>query len=331
MFFFLQGSGKTTFLKQILASYDPAKKIYLHAHDKEEYSNLTKIELLCEDPLNKDFEFDRLQNNSVLIIEDFIPKGKKETSNLHFLLNYFSRHHQIDIFIVVHQLFFTQLSFFLASAKEIYISISNPNLILTKKIDKLYGLNLTDLFKKALADRDLYNFIGVFDCSYYIYPFNCLFLEETNKNIMFFTNDKKYYLLDSERYAFKNEQIKVETEHDSLTKLETLIKSVYPKKAGNILLLAKDLYVKLESLNAIDDEFIIKMRKKKVCHLMDLISAILSPGKQRELPDNIVQVLKYLQKHQLHVMSKLVVNNKAKKYLCIGVAQNCSNGSDDSS
>ena len=82
---------------------------------------------------------------------------------------------------------------------------------------------------------------------------------------MFFNNHKKYYLLDSERCSFKDEQINAEplTKDDSLTKFETLIRSVYPNKAGNILLLAKDLYVKLKSLNAIDNEFILKLRKKK--------------------------------------------------------------------
>lgn len=267
----------------------------------------------------------------MLIIEDFIPKGKKETGNLHFLLNFFSRHNQIEIFIVVHQLFFTQLSFFLASAKEIYISISPPNLVLTKKIDKLYGLNVTEVFKKALDNHEFYNFIGVFDCSYFIYPFNCLFLKDSGKNIMFFNNNKKYYLLDSDRYTFKTDEVKAGSEKENpLEKLETLIKSVYPKKSTNIMILAKELFLKLESLNVIDDEFIVKLKKKKVCHFMDLISAILSPSKNKSLTANILQVLKFLKKHQLHIMSKLVKNTEAKKYLCVGIA-GCESDTEDNS
>ena len=309
-------------MKQILASYDPKKKIYLFGQDLNEYSDCQVI-LLEEDPLKKNFDNSNLEKNSVLIIEDFIPGGKNETGNLHFLLNYFSRHNKIEIFIVVHQLFFSQLSFFLSTAQEIYISVANSNLILTKKLDKLYSLNITQLLKKALNNQETYNFIGLFHCSNYIYPFNHLFLKEASRKIMFFNNNKTYYLLDSEKFDFKKEKVDDSSETPS-EKLESLIKSVYPKKSGNILLLANELYAKLESLKVIDEAFIITLKKKKICHLMDLISAIQSPGKNYKISRNILVVLKFLQKNRLVVMSKLVVNKTAKKYLCIGTNEKTS-------
>ena len=312
------GSGKTTFLKQLLASYNKQKKVYLFGQDLEEYAN-TGVTLLKEDPLEKDFDNAKLEKNSLLIIEDFIPKGKKETSNLHFLLNYFSRHNKVDIFIVVHQLFFNQISFFLSTARELYISVAPSNLILTKRLDKLYALGLTRLFTEALRNQEHYNFVALFDCAYFIYPFNQLFLNDSSKKIMFFNNNKKYYLLDSEKFDFKQDKKKQEADEEGpLEKLKNLVKSVYPKKSTNILLLAKELYIKLENLHAVNKEFIVIVKKKQICHLMDLISAIQAPGNQCKLPDNIVHVLKFLQHNRMFLMSKLVANKTAKKYLCIG-------------
>ena len=337
------GSGKSSFLKKLLGSYPAGTPVYVSALDRGEYEKSNNFILLDKNPFVTVFDFSQIPDGSVLVIEDYIAQPSHK--NFQYFVNYRARHHRIDTYIVTHQLYYNKLSFFLQHAQELYLTTAHANLLIAKRLDASYNLGLVNTLENLLkSENSQYSVLAVFSLSTVIHPFEELVVdaEETDSLgsvIMLSRNNRKYYLLDTERYevAAERENLnekkdlqptsKQVTEENSAAastndddddedRLINLVLSTYPKNR-NIKLLSVSLYKKLKSLGLVNDEFIIVIKNKKIAHLMDVV-AFTQRVKTESIPNNIQKVLTMLRTNNFYVMTKLVKNALTKKYLCIG-------------
>ena len=328
------GSGKSSFLKKVLSTYPNDSTVYVSALDHSEYKKSEGFVLLESNPFVDFFDFSQIPDGSVLVVEDYIAQPSHK--NFQYFVNYRARHHRIDTYIVTHQLYYNKLGFFLQHAQELYLTTAHANLPIAKRLDGLYNLGLVAILESYLKNENIsYSVIAVFCLSSVIHPFERLVDESLSENaVMLSKNTKNYYLLDTESYEVarrddektlyeetskKNEPREAIVDDDGNSdeeRLNDLVLTTYPKNR-NIKLLSVSLYKKLKSLDLVNTDFIIVIKNKKIAHLMDVI-AFTQRVKADSMPANIQKVLTLLRSNNFYVMTKLVKNNLAKKYLCIG-------------
>ena len=141
--FFRSSTGKSTLVKQALASLDSKTKVYLfNVRDSEiegyqEYHAKSE----CVDRGSLKQGLDLVQPNSVVILEDIISLKKKDEESLRLLLNYRAHHDHLRVICVGHMLFRNSLLTLVPLFNYIVFTLNNAGRSLVRQA-ATYAFNL---------------------------------------------------------------------------------------------------------------------------------------------------------------------------------------------
>ncbi len=103
--------------------------VFIQSQEKNDFASLTNTRLLNSEFTVKESDFQELPNDSFVILDDFSFKSgiQKNIAKADFLrvINYYLRHHNIKLCLIIHNLFNNNLFTEILLAPHIFLSYSN--------------------------------------------------------------------------------------------------------------------------------------------------------------------------------------------------------------
>jgi hypothetical protein len=101
--------------------------IYIQTREPNDYSNLNNVIYLETSFLINEENFNKLPRNSCVVLDDFafVHTNKKTKNDFLKVINFNLRHHNITLFLVIHNLYNNNLSNEILLAPHIFLSYSN--------------------------------------------------------------------------------------------------------------------------------------------------------------------------------------------------------------
>ena len=182
--FFRSSTGKSTLIKQALASVDPKVRVYLFNVRSDEVEGYQKYHAKSEsvERCSLKLGLDRVEPDSIVILEDIICLKKKDEECLRVLLNYRAHHDRLRVICVGHMLFRNSLLTLVPLFNYIVFTLNNAGRSLVRQA-ATYAFNLDaerrikwveEFSKSCLENRQLGRSFCFVDCSTVsFYLFNC--------------------------------------------------------------------------------------------------------------------------------------------------------------
>ena len=106
-----------------------ATPVYVQSQDPAEFSEIARLQFLSPDFIVREECFKQLPSGSFVVLDDFSFKNfnKKQQDKIEFLkiINYYLRHHQITLILMIHNLYNNNLFHDILLAPHIFLSYSN--------------------------------------------------------------------------------------------------------------------------------------------------------------------------------------------------------------
>lgn len=103
--------------------------VYIQSQEQSDYTNLDNIQFLSSDFTVQESHFKDLNDHSFVVLDDFSfkPSTSKNIAKTEFLrvVNYYLRHHNIKLCLVIHNLYNNQLFTEILLAPHIFLAYSN--------------------------------------------------------------------------------------------------------------------------------------------------------------------------------------------------------------
>ena len=103
--------------------------VFIQSQEKNDFASLTNTRLLNSEFTVKESDFQELPNDSFVILDDFSFKSgiQKNIAKADFLrvINYYLRHHNIKLCLIIHNLFNNNLFTEILLAPHIFLSYWN--------------------------------------------------------------------------------------------------------------------------------------------------------------------------------------------------------------
>jgi hypothetical protein len=104
--------------------------VFIHSRDQHEYSSNDKITFLKNDFYVSEKNFKSLPDNSIVFLDDFVlnksnTNTKQNKSEFLNVVNYYLRHHNITLFLIIHNIYSNGLLNEILLAPHLFVSYSN--------------------------------------------------------------------------------------------------------------------------------------------------------------------------------------------------------------
>jgi len=102
--------------------------VFVQSHSPADYNTISNIHFLNSTFSVNKTNFKSIPDNSVVILDDFsFSSNKRFEKKIEFLevINYILRHHNITLFLLVHNLYNTNLATEILLAPHIFLSYTN--------------------------------------------------------------------------------------------------------------------------------------------------------------------------------------------------------------
>ncbi|MBM3939259.1 MAG: ATP-binding protein [Sphingomonadales bacterium] len=139
------GSGKSTFLNTLIQQAQPSKlshnlgfnkrlnmlfsdiALFIQTKDEQDFNLINKkIKFLSSDFNVTEKDFLALPNDSIVILDDFsLQNTKQNKTEFLKVINYYLRHHNITLFLVIHNIYSTGLMNEILIAPHVILAYSN--------------------------------------------------------------------------------------------------------------------------------------------------------------------------------------------------------------
>jgi hypothetical protein len=105
----------------------PDIPVYIQTEEKSDFADLTNIVFLSNEFQVQENYFKELNDHSLVVLDDFYFRGPKVTCKPDFLrvVNYYLRHHNIKLCLIVHNLHNNNLFTEILLAPHIFLSYTN--------------------------------------------------------------------------------------------------------------------------------------------------------------------------------------------------------------
>jgi hypothetical protein len=107
----------------------PDTPVYIQTQETDDFAHLPNIRLLNSDFVIQESYFEDIPDNSFVVLDDFSfkPNSSKTVAKDNFLrvVNYYLRHHNIKLCLIIHNLFNNNLFTEILLAPHIFLSYSN--------------------------------------------------------------------------------------------------------------------------------------------------------------------------------------------------------------
>jgi hypothetical protein len=287
--------------------------IFIQTKDEQDFKS-TKFQHIKF--LNNTFcvtenDFKTIPNNSIVFLDDFIlnktySNHKNNKSEFLNVINYYLRHHNITLFLIIHNLYSNGLLNEILLAPHIFLAYSNLGYYIMKKLlPRLGGTNVLDFFLEP--PRFNYHFCYI-NCNknYIINYVEKLFSE---KKAIMFANQEKYIIHSVDQPCEKiNNSNSTETSK-IFDECKIFLTHSYPK--NKILPLVVKI---LTNNNLLNNDLFFNFFSN--IHLADFLSFLNNKfGKKETTELNMIKLCKYLNHNALKFPKIAIKNPVAQKYL----------------
>jgi len=313
----------------MLEHFEPNSKIYVQTGEPNDFVAIPQITYLSSDFVVHEENFSRLPHNSVVILDDFsfrTANNKQGKLDFYKVVNFYLRHHNITLILVVHNLFNNNLSNDILNASHIFLSYSNLGYQIMRYITViflypiLFPLLTVDIYRKLymrLGGLEALNFYqeipkSVFHFayvntlrSYIINKIENLF--NTTQKVEMFANKNVYIIHEVDQYCVMPKEDKSNNKTPPIPVLD-FISNTYPSQ--KFLKIVGNILVKHDILNS--DLF---FKENNAIHLADFLAYINNRFDKQE-NTRMTKLCKMLQSKNIKFPCVCVRNNLAKRFLC---------------
>jgi len=285
--------------------------VYIQSKDESDFSSLlsTNVTFLNLDFLINEKDFQTLSPNSVVILDDYsFNKSKQSKTDFLHVVNYYLRHFNVTLFLIIHNLYSSGLLNEILLAPHIFLAYSNLGYYIIKKLQqRLGGPNVMHFWQEP--PRFNYHFCYI-NCNrnYLINYVDKLFLGDT---ATMFVNHHTYVIHSKDQFCEPNVLPNAETSAIANTlekEVKDYLSNAYPKNK-NIHFIA-NILLRNNLLN--QTLFFDKFPK---IHLADFFAFINNRFEKHKPNVNIVKLCKYLQKENIKFPRVTIKNVSAQKML----------------
>lgn len=277
-------------------------------------------------------DFSSISNNSVVVLDDFmmVKDGKNfKQKKIQFLnvINYYLRHHEITLFIIIHNLYNNGLLNEILLSPNLFLAYSNLGFyimryfkILKKKIIfysskikknffrkiqlRLGGPVVLDFYQEPVR----YNFHFCYINCNKNYIINCVEHLFSNKPVTMFANQEKYIIHKLEQNC-KTENLSDITSNNIVKECQDFLNHTYPK--NKIL----PLVIKIITNHDLLDENLFFISFPQI-HLADFCSHINNKfDKKERLNPHMQKLCKFLHTNKIKFPKIAIKNPLAVKLL----------------
>jgi len=286
--------------------------VYIQSKDESDFSSLKKtstsntVTFLNSDFLITDENFKTLSPNSVVILDDYSFKMSKQTkSDFLHIVNYYLRHFNITLILIIHNLYNTGLLNEILLAPHIFLAYSNLGYYIIKKLEqRLGGSKVLQFWQQP--PRFCYHFCYI-NCNknYVVNYVNKLFLGNT---ATMFANQHTFIIHSADQPCTQpnnNESI----ENDSIEhEVKDYIEHAYPKNK-HVLFIGKIL-LRNNLLNNM-----LFFNNFKTIHIADFFAFINNRFYKKQPDISLIKLCKYLKKENIKFPLITIKNPVAQKML----------------
>lgn len=251
--------------------------------------------------------FKLLPKNSIVILDDFSftnSSNNQRQSKLDFLhvVNYYLRHHQITLILVIHNLFSNGLLNEILLAPHIFLAYSNLGYYVIKRLQqRLGGPAVLDFWQEPI--RFNYHFCYI-NCNRN-YLINCVDKLFLGHQTTMFANQQKFVIHSDRTTCHSN----ADSEDSGIQKdLDDFAQKTYPKN--------KTLHLVFKPLlanNLIND--CLFFTHFPSIHIADFCSFINNRFYKNDVKDIMLKLCKYMQKINIKIPKVAIKNPVAIKLL----------------
>jgi ABC-type ATPase involved in cell division len=124
------GYGKSSLVRILLSNLNPDLPVFIQTRDQHEFPSKYKINFLENDFDVSENNFKNLPDNSIVFLDDFVLNKsntniKQNKSEFLNVVNYYLRHHNITLFLIVHNIYSNGLLNEILLAPHLLVSYSN--------------------------------------------------------------------------------------------------------------------------------------------------------------------------------------------------------------
>lgn len=299
-------SGKTTHAKLLLnhAQYD---KLILIVRDVSEWVKYKKADILQIDRPFKNLElFKQAKTNTLFLLDDYHHE-KTDLDNFMKIVNFELTHRNITMIINVHSIYHSHLFSHILCNQFLFLTYSPINTKIIKLLDNTYSLNFKSIFTDYL-NRDTFD-VGFLNLSKAIYipKSSDLFCKKILFTKMFKSSSNIPY------HIIKSDNVNIESNDNIIQNSENnfieQVKNIYKNKT-RINILAKNMYIFFNKMNALSDTYQIILPNNKITmNLLDLISSSQNPNPNKILNKQTKQTLQFM-KNNIFICPRLLIKNK---------------------
>lgn len=253
----------------------------------------------------KNEHFQDIPSNSIVILDDYTFNPKKQSKHefLH-IVNYYLRHNNITLIIVIHNLYSSGLFNEILLAPHLFLAYTNLGYYILKKIQQRIGGNpAVEFWQEPVRFNFDFSYINC-QKNYIINYINRLILGDS---ATMFANQQKY-VIHLENHSCQN--MLSNTQPNSVKReIDEYLASSYPKNK-NLNLVAKILVTN----NLLNDDLFFNEFSN--VHFADFCAFINNRfDKIGKTNSNLVKFCKYLQKKHIKFPKIVIKNPVAQKII----------------
>ena len=187
--------------------------VFVHTRDRTDYQDVTSPSLTYLPAEFKitanDFKTASIPSNSVIIMDDFyfthqsLSRIKQDKTDFLHVVNYTLRHNQVTLFLIVHNLYNSNLATDMLLSTHLFVSYSNVGYSLVRKLaPRLGGNAVLDFYQKPFRSNYHWAYINTAKC----YLINCietLFQTDKTGAATMFVNDTVYVIHPADELCVK--------------------------------------------------------------------------------------------------------------------------------
>lgn len=287
-------------------SISASSPVYVQTSEPTDYANVTVKFLNTDFTVNED-NFQNIPSESLVILDDFQLRTKKDKTHFLRVINYVLRHQHITLLLIIHNLFGNFLFTDILYASHLFLSCSNIGFSILSKIYSRLGTDVLTFYHTQPKINFQFMYINS-KKNYLIINVQQLF-DRHPIDVKMFTNQQQY-VIHLTSTSCGNSKSTTTSNQTIANDVNDLISTLYPKH--------KSLHLVTNELlknNAINEN--LKFVDEPTVHLADFLRYINNTFDKNIKPNaNILKLCKKLQAQQICFANLCVKNPHAKRYFC---------------
>lgn len=257
--------------------------------------------------------FKQIPSNSIVVLDDFSfysqlsnQKEKQLKTNFLHIVNYYLRHHNITLFLIIHNLYSTGLLHNILLAPHLFITYSSLGYYIIQKLQtRIGGTDVMSFWQEP--QKCNFHFCYINNNRNYI--INCVEQLFSGHSATMFANKKTFIIHEKDKPCLENETTNNVQDNSIESTINEYLLQMYPKNKH-----LKFVFKPLLSHNLISENlFFIPFPHVHIADFCSFLNNRLQ--KQSQVNPTMIKLCKYIQQMHLKVPKIAIKNPVAQKYL----------------